>query len=523
MEEYHMNSRVMKSACRALALVSIALAPLALVAQNSAKPVSRATADSASKWDIFVGYSYLSPNVASDGFDNFGNRAINYGAIGSVSRYFNKYVGVQFEGDFHNDYNEDRPNNTDFAGGSGGLILRYPTANFTPFVHARVGGESAGSYYYQNQWGVVVTGGGGLDYNTPLFRHHLAIRLFQADYQFNHQDVADFNMLRLSGGVVFHIGTFIPPAPVTLVVAVSPTSIYPGDPVTATATAGNLYPKSNVIYTWSGVAGITATGPTASVATATLAPGTYTVTAQVKEGRHGREGLKPWQTAQASANFTVQAFEPLAISCSASPSSINPGETSTITATSTNPQNHPLTYSYTSSVGTISGNGASAVFYSTGAPTGDAGITCNVSDDKGQTATSNTSVTIAPPALAQAAHSQALCSITFDNDPQRPARVDNKAKGCLDEVALSLQKQSDAKVVLVGEASAKERESRRHGENLAAERAKNTRAYLVNDKGIDASRINVTTGSKNEQQVDNYLVPAGASFNADVQGTTPVN
>ena len=48
--------------------------------------------------------------------------------------------------------------------------------------------------------------------------------------------------------------------------------------------------------------------------------------------------------------------------------------------------------------------------------------------------------------------------------------------------------------------------------NLAAQRAVNTKDYLVKEKGIDASRISVRTDSTGTNEVDNYLVPAGASF-----------
>ncbi len=68
------------------------------------------------------------------------------------------------------------------------------------------------------------------------------------------------------------------------------------------------------------------------------------------------------------------------------------------------PQNRPLTYSYSASAGTVSGSGTTAVFSSTGAPTGAVGITCNVSDDKGQTATASTGVTITAPYVAPVPH-----------------------------------------------------------------------------------------------------------------------
>jgi len=394
-----MRSSYSKSVSHILALALIGMAPFALAAQDAAKPDVKtyasktASNNAASKWDIFAGFSYLSPHVASDGFDNFGGRAITYGAIGSVSRYFNKYAGLQFEGDFHNDYNEDHPN-SDFAGGSGGLVLRYPTAKFTPFVHVLAGGESAGSYYRQNQWGVVATGGGGLDYNTPLFNHHLAVRLFQADYQFNHQDYGDYNMLRLSAGAVFRIGSFVPPVPVALSCAVNPESIFPGDPITVTATAQNLNPKQRVVYSWSGE-GVTGDGTTATVETATLAPGIHTVSGKVSEGKGDKIGLKPGEVANCTASFTVKAFEPPTISCSVNPNTIQANESSTVTASGVSPQNRPLTYSYSAQSGSISGNGATAAFSSAGASAGPVGITCNVTDDKGNSAAAIATVTVA--------------------------------------------------------------------------------------------------------------------------------
>jgi hypothetical protein len=82
-----------------------------------------------------------------------------------------------------------------------------------------------------------------------------------------------------------------------------------------------------------------------------------------------------------------------------------------------------------------------------------------------------------------------------------------------------LQQSTDATAVLVGEAASDEKKP----EALAAQRAVNTKAYLVTEKGIDASRVSVRTGTQGNKEVENYLVPAGATFDSDVQGTTPVD
>jgi len=341
------------------------------------------------------------------------------------------------------------------------------------------------------------------------------------------------NDMRLAFGITYHISSAAP-APITLACAANPATVFPGDPITVTATAGGLDPKLNAVYSWSG-AGVSGTGATATVATAALAPGSYTVKCGVKEGKPGKEGLKPWESAEATASFNVKAFEPPTLSCSTAPTTIKPGETSTITASGVSPQNRPLTYSYTATAGTISGSGASATYSSSGAPTGAVGITCTVSDDKGQTATASTGVTITAPYVPPMPHTQALCSISFATDKQRPMRVNNEAKACLDEVALELQKQSDARAVVVGNSDAKEKAKLAKEQKLAlhnkhlkvvdpaAERAVNAKEYLVTEKGIDAARISAATGTADAQTAQDYLVPSGASFATDVAGTTPVD
>ena len=325
--------------------------------------------------------------------------------------------------------------------------------------------------------------------------------------------------------------------PITLACNASAPTVYPGDPLTVTATAASVDPnkKNNVIYSWSGD-GVTGNGTTATVNTASLAPGSYTAKAEVKEGKKGKEGLKPGQTATCSADYAVKQFEPPTVSCSANPTTIKPGDSATITATGVSPQNRPLTYNYTATAGTVTGSGTTAEYSSAGAPTGAVGITCGVTDDKNQMASANTTITIlAPPPPPPAPKAQALCSISFSNDARRPLRVDNEAKACLDQVALDLKQQADAKAVIVGEADAKEQAKtakeeayaakHKHAkvEDAAAQRAVNAKDYLVTEQGIDASRISVATTTTDAQGAQDYLVPAGANFSSDVPGTTPVD
>jgi hypothetical protein len=531
------------------------LVPMPLAAQDSAKPPAQAapTADSPPRWDIFAGYSYLAPKGTVEVLQPVSGtvilpetyKASDVGIIMSGARYFNKYVGWQLEGSSHDTMVNSSSSNSGITTVQTGLIFRLPTDEITPFVHGLVGGSYIGGPDHEPyKWGPSLTAGGGMDYATPFFNHRLSIRLFQADFQYMHADWgpgvfggrANINAARLSTGVVWHVGTLAPPPQLTVACSANPTSVFPGDPINLTATVGSQDPKLNLVYSWSGD-GVKGDTDHATVDTSALAAGSHNVKCNAKEGKPGKEGLKPWEVAnEASTAFTVKEFEPPTISCSASPTTIKPGDTSAITVQALSPQNRPLTYTYSASGGTVIGSGTTATYSSTGAPTGPVSITCNVADDKGHSASSNASLTIEAPPPPPQPHTQALCSINFTTDKKRPTRVDNEAKACLDEVALDLQKQTDAKAMIVGESTSKEKAAQdkaaqmnahhKHPmevENTAAQRAVNTKEYLVTDKGIDPSRISVATGTGDDQKVENYMVPAGATFGSDVVGTSPVD
>jgi outer membrane protein OmpA-like peptidoglycan-associated protein len=537
---------------RAVGVIALALTPAIVGAQANPSANSGSSyvnkGYTGSKWDIFVGYSYLAPHgtipytppvsvnpLAPPPFPGSVQPApgqpgstygqINWGGIGSISYYFRTRLGLELSGAAHSQ-SEDWPlgdnqasynSNDDLSSLGIGPIFRFPTPRITPFVHLLFGVDRVGAVYQPEDWGFGFTAGGGVDIN---FGRHIAWRMFQADYKFTTLTSNDINSFQLSSGLLMHIGSITPPPPVTLACSASPESVYPGDPSSVTATAGSLNPKDHVIYSWSGT-GISGTDPTEKIDTASLAPGQYTYTGTVKEGKSGKEGLKPWQTANCTAGLTVKPFEPPTISCSANPSTIKPGDTATVTSVGVSPQNRPLTYKYSATAGTVTGDGTTVHYDSAGAPTGSVGITCYVSDDKGQTASSQANLTIEAPYVPPAPKTQSLCTISFATDKKRPMRVDNEAKACLDQVALDLKQQTDAKAVLVGEQTADE--AAKTKQQFAAQRAVNAKDYLVTEQGIDPSRISVATGSTEGQTVENYLVPSGANFTSDVTGTNPVD
>lgn len=510
-----------------LAACAVSLGVASLGAQTA--PSTAAPLESnPSRVDVFLGYSYFGAHgqLKPAGINY---SSIDYGALGSGAYYFNKYFGGEAILAAHPDGKNDG-----LFTMSLGPIFRAPMQNFTLFAHGLVGAakmtgpdSDSGGYHNPWTWGPALTAGGGMDYDLPFFNNRFSFRLFEADYRYIHVNYGPFTPpptsgpiggranlsgAELSSGLVAHFGHIIPPPPVTYACSAAPAEAYPGDPITVTGTAANLNPKKTATYNWTTDGGtISGTSNVANIDTKAAAPGTYTAKGHVSEG------TKPGQMADCSAQYTIKQFEPPTVSCSANPSTVQPGDSATITATGSSPQNRPLTYSYSASAGTVSGNGSSATLSTAGAAPGTITVTCNVVDDKGQTANATTQVTVNAPPPPPAPTTSALCTVNFERDKRRPTRVDNEGKACLDDVALNLQRSSDAKLAVTGNAASKEK----HGTDLATQRAINTKEYLVKEKGIDASRVSVYTGTQDSKTVTTTLIPAGATL--DTTGITAVD
>jgi outer membrane protein OmpA-like peptidoglycan-associated protein len=541
----------LKSLGRTLAFVCLAVTPVALAAQDAPKPAPKASsAPYASRWDIFAGYSYIAPhgtvNVPQpDGtVVPYNYNAVNLGGLFSGAYYFNKYVGAQAEYGLHewgdgsgNGSNIGTHGNDDgFQSISGGIIFRFPTEDITPFLHALVGtAQVNGPDFNANRWGPDLTVGGGMDYETPWLNHRLAIRIFQADYNYIHANFgpgvyggrANIDAARLSAGLVFHIGSIAPPPPPTIACSANPATVFPGDPVTVTATANGLDPKENAVYTWGGD-GVTGNGTTATVATGSLAPGSYTVKCGVKEGKPGKEGLKPWQVADASTTFTVKDFEPPTISCAADPTSIKPGDTANLTATAVSPQNRPLTYTFSATAGTVTPSGATATYNSTGAPSGSVDVTCNVADDKGHSATATANLTILPPPPPPGPSPEqirlearlALHSIFFPTAQPRATHPEgglvDSQKGTLNTLATDFKSylaiKPDAHLTLTGHADV--RGTAEYNQALTERRVNRAKSFLV-EQGVPEADIDTRAVGK-EQQLTTEQVRALVEQNPDL-------
>jgi len=529
--------------------------PMREASMTAASPYSGGRNIGYPKAELFLGYSYLRavPTLAAGNrlvWMNGGSASIAFnvnrtlGLVADFGAYTNSQM--RFTGAYTSTVNVNNAN-TAALSYLFGPRLSFRSGRVTPFAQVLFGGVHANQVILDGctsnctllpaQDTFAWTAGGGLDLRV---HHHFAIRIIQAEYlmtrfqDYTTGNTASQNDIRLSAGIVFRMSGNPAPQPVELACSASPVAIFPGDPVTVTATAGNLDPRLNVVYTWAGVPGLNGNGTTASLdsaATTALAPGSYTVNCGEKEGRPGKEGLRPWESAASTAGFTVKAFEPPTISCSASPITLNPGDKSAITAAGVSPQNRPLTYSYSAASGTISGSGASATYDSTGAPTGTVAIVCNVSDDKGQTATANTSVTIAPPPPPPAPPAEqvrlesrlALHSVFFPTAQPRAEHPEGgllaSQEGTLTTLATDFKSyltfKPDAHLTLSGHCDV--RGSVDYNQALSERRVARTKQFLV-EQGVPEASID-TRGLGKDEELTADQVKALVEQNPDLSDT----
>jgi len=484
-----------------------------------------AQSDSNPKWDLFVGYQWLHPGITVPA--PFGN-AFNptpfkvpdmAKGFGSALTYnFDRHFGLEF--DLGHNWGNSNYETTASVGPR--LMFRTDGANY--FLHALASYNRLAVSGLDSHNGIGAVLGGGID--LPIAKR-VSLRLFEADFVWAHHNYADnvgpqFTSLRrpngegvrLRTGLVFNWGG-APALTPSASCSVQPTEVMVGEPVTVTVSTTNFNPKHTLTYGWSGN-GVSGNDTTVKIETASAAPGSYTVTVHVTDPK-----TKNNNEASCSANYTVKPLPPKnppTISCSASPSTVQAGGTSTITCNATSPDGVPVTVSnWTSSAGTISGTDNTATLNTTGAAPGAITVNATATDARGLTAQGSTQVTVEnpPPPPPQASK---LSQCDFPNE-KKPWRVDNTCKAVLDDVAKNLQQNPDNKLIIVGNADPAEKRK-----NLAAERAVDSKAYLTGGEakqGIDPSRIEVRVGSGGTKTAEYWIVPSGANF--DSAGTQTVD
>ena len=230
--------------------------------------------------------------------------------------------------------------------------------------------------------------------------------------------------------------------------------------------------------------------------------------------------------ANCGANFNVNVpHNPPQVTCSANPTSVQPGQSSTITASAVSPDKVQISsFAYTSSAGTVSGSGESATLNTTSDTAGQTvNVTVTATDARGLTGTCTTSVAVAAPPTISCVNIEDWGECTFEKDPRRPWRVDNDCKDTLDKLALRLQQMPNGKLLVVGYTDEQEVVSK---QTIGAQRSVNVKYYMVQDElgpKVDGSRIEPRQGATKGKATHFYFVPEGGLCQGQVVEGTPVD
>jgi outer membrane protein OmpA-like peptidoglycan-associated protein len=458
------------------------------------------------KFELAGMYDYI--NFApGDPFANFNN----HGAAGSFTYNASKWLGLTAE------FGEHRFNRNIFpltgtntsASDSLTTYLFGPRLNlrkfdhFVPFGEFLLGGTYGGNQLTGGTGGVgqnafAIAAGGGLDI---VLTKNLAWRFAQFDYLMtSHSGPAlggsgRQNNLRAATGLVLRFGIPNPPPPPNhppvAACSVNPASLYAGSGDTVAVHVEASDPDNDSLsYSYSATGGtVEGTGADARWSSAGVAVGSYTVNAKVDDGKGG--------TATCSTDIKVEEKpnHPPTASLSVERSPILPGEKTGIACNGSDPDNDPLTYSYTSSGGQIVGSGSNVQFDSTGLQPGTYTVSCTVNDGRGASADASGKVEVKePPQIKQLEAKLALHSIYFPTAQPTVAKpngglADSQA-ATLDTLASDfleyLKYRPDAHLILEGHADI--RGAKDYNMKLSQRRVERAKTYLVG-KGVAADHI----------------------------------
>ncbi len=498
------NSKALTNAVPVRASFALPAAPQAKASTkaNAAKD-SRGPGSLVPRYEISGMYQYLDFS-AGNSLNDLGS----HGGSGSFTYNASRWVGFTEEVGFHR-FTRDLSSlgGSTSAKGTISSFLFGPRLSyrkfdyFVPFGEFLLGlthgpAELTGD---SSQSAFAIAAGGGVD---VVLNKNWAWRFVQLDYLMSsHTGPAvdasgRQNSFRAGTGIVYRFGFAAPPAPAVnhppvAACSATPVSLYEGsgDAVAIHVNASDA-DNDPLTYAYSATGGaVEGTGPDARWNSTGTRVGTYTVTAKVDDGKGGSAScaadikVEPRPNRPPTATLTVER------------SPILQGEKTGVTCNGADPDNDPLTYSWTASAGQFSGTGSNVQFDSTGLQPGTYVVKCAVSDGRGGTADASGNVEVKePPQVKQLEAKLALHSIYFPTAQPTVAKPEGgllaSQSATLDTLAADykeyLKYRPAAHLILEGHADI--RGGKDYNIKLSERRVERAKSYLI-EHGVPADHL----------------------------------
>src|SRR6266700_857693 len=483
------------------------------------------------KAEIFAGYSYIRFNMDSHLVQK--NYPVNGGSV-SLTGNLNHWFGLVGDVGFYRFGNHPPGTSAHMFTFLFGprFSARGRSERWTPFLHTLFGaarivedpnmgvfGPNPGAVS-RNAFALAI--GAGLDLKLTK---RVAWRTLQAEYLVTKfADGADSaqNNMRLTSGLVLRFGGGGPPPPPpnhppVVSASVNPAKVFAGSGDSVVVQAQASDPDNDPLtYTWSASGGaIEGNGAEVRWNSNGVAEGSYTMTVKVDDGKGG--------TASASTGVRVdpRPNRPPTINCTANPATVEVGQRSNISATANDPDNDPLTYSYTASGGQITGSGASVQLETAGVAPGSYTVNCHVDDGRGGTADSRVNVTAQKPKeQIQLEARLSLHSVYFPTAQPTAAKPTGglvaSQQTTLTVVAGDFKRylsfKPDARLMLQGHADL--RGGEKYNQALSDRRVERTKSFLV-ENGVPAGSID-TQGLGQEPLADQAKIKGAVEQDAQI-------